>query len=75
MPIVLNISNPSTITYVEKYTDPNASANGSSNTTGTTGSEETKGLSKAATIGIGVAVAIVVSSLAFETPSGLFILS
>jgi hypothetical protein len=57
LPIVLNISNPSSITYVEKYTDSNASlAPNVSNST-----QSSEGLGSGAIAGIAVGAAVVAS--------------
>jgi hypothetical protein len=66
LPIVLNISNPSSITYVQKYTDPNVSLESSRDQPYEYDSSE--GLSTGAVAGISVGAAIVVSDkLAIET--------
>jgi hypothetical protein len=56
LPIALNIANPSAITYLEKYTDPNAPPISNPNT-----AENNDGLSSGAIAGIAVGAAAAVS--------------
>ncbi len=66
MPIVLNISNPASITYVEKYTDPNVLlAQAKNDAQSSNNQQSSNGLSSGAIAGIAVGAAVVVSPFLF----------
>jgi hypothetical protein len=60
-PIVLNISNPASISYVEKYTDPNMLLSINNGTQAAEEKDKSNGLSTGAIAGIAVGAAVVVS--------------